>query len=164
MAPALAKLTSNSTHLESGTLTSEQVSWIGSINCVGALVGSLSFGYIITSLGCKRSILLTAIPSIVYWLLISYGNSYDSILTARFIGGWASGGMGSAIILYVSEIANDTYGNLVTKSVNKKCNYSILVVVEVDWRVFRTSSKILAYSLLICLEPLLITTVFHTFA
>lgn len=35
MAPALLKLTSESTPLLSDPLTNEQVSWIGSVNCIG---------------------------------------------------------------------------------------------------------------------------------
>ncbi|XP_055295134.1 facilitated trehalose transporter Tret1-like [Sitodiplosis mosellana] len=107
VSPAIPRLTSDHTPLSSGPLSNEQVSWIGSINCIGALIGALSFGYITNLMGSKRSILFLTLPSIVFWLLIEFGNTYYHILIARFVGGWAGGGMQTSLILYVSEIAND---------------------------------------------------------
>lgn len=107
-APALITLTSKeNTPLIDGALSNDQVSWIGSINCIGAIIGSLSFGYIVSLLGPKRSITLLMIPSLAFWLLIYFGNVYYHILLARFISGIAGGGMQTSLILYITEIAND---------------------------------------------------------
>lgn len=106
-APALPKLASDSTPLISGPMTNEEMSWVGSINCVGALVGSLSFGYVIALLGSKRALLLMAVPNFIFWLLIYFGNMYYHILIARFISGWTGGALQMTVILFVSEIAND---------------------------------------------------------
>ncbi|XP_037040406.1 facilitated trehalose transporter Tret1-2 homolog [Bradysia coprophila] len=108
VAPALPTLASQDTPLvESGPLSNEQLSWIGSINCIGSLVGSVAFGYVTASIGCKRATLLLAIPSIAFWLLIHFGINYYYILFANFCGGWVTGGSASTIVLYISEIAND---------------------------------------------------------
>lgn len=109
IAPALPKLASPGTPLQSGPLTNEQISWIGSINCVGSLIGSMIFGYIAAVMGCKRATLLLAIPSILFWLLIYFGSNFYYILFANFCGGWVTGGSSATIILYISEIANDKY-------------------------------------------------------
>lgn len=84
--PALQQLTSESTPLASGVpFTNAQVSWIGSINCVGGLIGSVSLGYFITLMGCKRAMLVLTFPVIIFWLLIYFGDSYLHIFAARFI-------------------------------------------------------------------------------
>lgn len=95
------------TPLASGPLSNEQVSWISSINCLGALCGSLLFGYLITLLGCKRALLFLSIPSITFWSLIYFGNSFYYILIGRLISGFAGGATQTATILFVTEIAND---------------------------------------------------------
>lgn len=108
-APALSILISENTPLITGPLTIEQMSWIGSFNAIGSLIGSLVFGYIISLIGCKQTTLSLAIPSITFWLLIYFGNTYYHILMARFCGGLIMGGAMSTIMLYTSEIANDKY-------------------------------------------------------
>lgn len=107
LSPAIPKLTSENTPLQSGPLTIGQISWIGSINCIGALCGSMCCSYFITVLGTKRATIFLAIPSVVFWMLISFGYLYYHILIARFICGVAGGTMQTIIVLYVSEIAND---------------------------------------------------------
>lgn len=82
------------------------------VNCwlctgIGALIGSLTFGYFYTSLGSKRALLFLTIPDILFWLLIYFGNSFYHILIAKFLGGWAATGAHGGAILFVSEIAND---------------------------------------------------------
>lgn len=73
------------------------------------MIGSLTFGYFITSLGSKRALLFLTIPDILFWLLIYFGNSFYHILIAKFLGGWAATGAHGGAILFVSEIANDEY-------------------------------------------------------
>lgn len=95
------------TPLLSGPLTNVEISWVGSVNCIGGLLGSLFFGYLTSLMGSKRVALLLALPIITFWLLIYYGNIYYHILIARFIAGFTGGGVQSTTILFVSEIAND---------------------------------------------------------
>lgn len=82
--PAIPKLESPNTPLVSGPLTNEQISWIGSITAIGAMCGSLTFGYISARLGVKRSIMFLALPSTVFWFLIYFGKTYHLILLARY--------------------------------------------------------------------------------
>lgn len=69
---------------------------------IGALIGSLTFGYFITSLGSKRALLFLTIPDILFWLLIYFGNSFYHILIAKFLGGWAATGAHGGAILFVT--------------------------------------------------------------
>lgn len=107
VSPALAILASDSTPLTSGPLTNEQVSWIGSINSFGAMFGALSFGLIVSLIGCKRALLLLSLPILIFWFFVYFGTTYIHIFFARLIGGLAAGGVQSTLVLYVSEIAND---------------------------------------------------------
>lgn len=106
IAPALGKLSSDQTPLDK-PLSSNEISWIGSINCLGGLCGSFSFGYFISVVGCKRAMLFLTIPCVVFWCLIYFGNVYYQILIARIFSGWAGGGIQTTFILYISEISND---------------------------------------------------------
>lgn len=65
MSPALLFLQSENSPLETGPLTTEEISWVGSILCMGAFAGSLTTGYIAGRLGCKRAIIFLAIPGVV---------------------------------------------------------------------------------------------------
>lgn len=109
VAPAAFRLCTSDTPLVTGPLTNEQLSWLGSINCVGALCGAFSYGYFTTVIGSKLVVLLSAIPIVSFWILIAFGDLYEYLLIARFIGGFAGGGIQVTIMLYVSEIANDEW-------------------------------------------------------
>lgn len=81
----LPSLASNDTPLLSGPITNDQLSWVGSINCIGALIGSFSVGYLTNLLGSKRTVHFLAVPYAISWLLIYFGNTYQHILLARFV-------------------------------------------------------------------------------
>lgn len=103
----MAILSSENTPLTSGPLTNEELSWIGSINCIGAMLGTVSLGYFISMMGSKRALLILTLPCVVFWMLIYFGTSYNHIFIARLFGGYAGGGIQTSLILFVSEIAND---------------------------------------------------------
>lgn len=86
--PALPKLLSTDTPLVTGPLNSQEVSWIGSITNLGAMCGTFTFGFFTAFLGCKRAMLFLALPSVVFWILIYFGDAYLDILLARFFTGW----------------------------------------------------------------------------
>lgn len=107
VAPALMLLTSDDTPLASGPLTLEELSWIGSMHCIGAIFGTFAFGSLTGFVGCKRAMGLLGIPAISYWVLIVFGNSVNWIIVARFVAGATGGGIFSITVLYIAEIADD---------------------------------------------------------
>lgn len=107
VSPALPILASENTPLVSGKLTNEEISYIGSVNCLGALFGCISFGFFISVFGCKKLLLFSTFPCIAFWFLIYFGNHYYYILLARFGGGFVGGGLQTIILLFIAEIAND---------------------------------------------------------
>lgn len=110
ISPAIAQLSSRDTPLVTGPLTyektyiaftddylatwlfkihvlffrSEQISWVAAITSLGAMCGSLTFGFMAACLGCKLAMIFLALPSSVFWILIYFGNAYYHILLARY--------------------------------------------------------------------------------
>lgn len=72
-------------------LTTEQGSWIGSVNCLGSFSCYIIYGYLISAVGSKRATLLLTIPSVLGWTLIYFGDNYYYLLLGRFFGGGVSG-------------------------------------------------------------------------
>lgn len=107
MSPALSILSSKDTPLESGPLTNEVMSWIGSVNTVGGVIGTISLGFLVSLMGSKRAILLLAIPEVLFWFLIFIGSHYYYIIIARILIGISGGGIITSLVLYIAEIAND---------------------------------------------------------
>lgn len=77
-----------------------------SVNYMGAMVGSLFFGFLTALIGSKRAALFLSLPTTVYWLMICFGDMHFH-LVARFLGGWIGGGVQSTVLLFIVEIAND---------------------------------------------------------
>lgn len=110
VSPAMPKLVSKENPpLASGPLTNEQISWVGSLNCIAAIIGAATFGYFTPLIGSKRSLIVLSCPLVAFWLLIYFGQTYYHVLIARFIGGWTASGVQGGTILFVSEISNDEY-------------------------------------------------------
>lgn len=105
--PALRILLSDSTPLKTGPMTNEELSWIGSVSCIGSICGALICGVLSALLGSKRAMAFLALPAITFWLLIHFGDTLYHIFIARFAAGLAGGGFQSILVLYVSEISND---------------------------------------------------------
>lgn len=106
VSPALPKLISENTPLTSGPLTNTQVSWVGSINAIGAMCGTTSSGFLIRFFGSKRTMLFLAMPSVLFWTLIYIGDSFTYVLIARFFVGYGGGGIQNTVIMYISDIAD----------------------------------------------------------
>lgn len=84
----LPKLESIDTPLASGPLSSGEISWVIGIGPIGSL------------LSCTILVL-------TFWLLIHFATDLYWILAARFISGCTSGTIYLALILFISEVAND---------------------------------------------------------
>jgi MFS family permease len=88
-------------------LSLDEASWVGSLYLVGGTVGSLFFGWLGGRLGEKKTIIASAVPQIVSWLLLEFGSSVSYLYWARFLVGFGGGGCFVLIPVYVAEIASD---------------------------------------------------------
>lgn len=62
---ALPLLQSDNSPLENGKLSISEVSWIGSIVSVGALIGNFFCGFIVTIIGARHTIFMIGFPQLV---------------------------------------------------------------------------------------------------
>lgn len=56
-------------------LTPQEATWVTSCQMLGALLGSLLCSYVVNIIGRKWTVLLTAAPGIVAWLMIAFASS-----------------------------------------------------------------------------------------
>lgn len=88
-----------------GIMSSDQISLIASILCIGGVVGTIIFGFIVDVFGRKFVMICIAIPQILANILLIIGNHYYYIYCARFMFGLAAGGVYIMVPIFVSEIA-----------------------------------------------------------
>lgn len=59
------ELQSKDSPLETGPMSSSDVGWVGSIICVGGVLGTIFYSWFADSYGRKKCMLLVALPSLV---------------------------------------------------------------------------------------------------
>lgn len=106
---ALPLLLSEETPLVTGPLSNQQLSWVASMSSFSAIIGTFIYGTLSATIGCKRTMAFMAFPTIIFWTLIYFGNSFSHVLCARFAAGLTGGGFQTGVALYISEISNDEY-------------------------------------------------------
>uniref|UniRef100_A0A1B6E2N3 Major facilitator superfamily (MFS) profile domain-containing protein n=1 Tax=Clastoptera arizonana TaxID=38151 RepID=A0A1B6E2N3_9HEMI len=98
--PALASMAKPNSTLHA---TDEQASWIGSLMPLSALIGGMAGGPLIESIGRRTTILSTAVPFILSFLLISFAINIPMIMAGRCIAGFCVGIGSLALPVYLGE-------------------------------------------------------------
>ncbi|XP_069691022.1 facilitated trehalose transporter Tret1-2 homolog [Periplaneta americana] len=91
-----------------GALSDDQESWIGSLPFLAALLSSPFFSYVNQNMGRKTAGYISAVPNIIGWLLVIFGNSATLLSIGRFIMGLGLSGMNIFITLYIGEVSEDS--------------------------------------------------------
>ncbi|XP_069691024.1 facilitated trehalose transporter Tret1-like [Periplaneta americana] len=91
-----------------GALSNDQESWIGSLPYLGALLSTPLFSYINQHMGRKTAGYMSAVPNVIGWLLVIFGNSATLLCIGRFIMGLGLSGMNIFITLYIGEVSEDS--------------------------------------------------------
>lgn len=73
--PSLPKLMEDNDAKHSIHLTTDEASWVASINTIGSIAGAIIYGFIVNLIGRKNTMLFTAVPSIISWLMIAFATS-----------------------------------------------------------------------------------------
>lgn len=100
-------LKSEDTHLISGPLSSEDISWIGSLLSVGGLIGAIFFGSIAHKIGKKNTMFLLVIPHLFFWGLVYFATHAYHLYIARTLAGITGGGTLRTISLYITEMSEN---------------------------------------------------------
>lgn len=111
--------------------TKSDISWIGSINAVGGVIGTLFWGRVSDKLGRKKTGYLIAIPFIISWTIMLCARNIYWMIVARIVIGIGCSGTIINIPMYVSEIAEDkirgTLASYVMLFVNAGILFSYIV-------------------------------------
>jgi SP family facilitated glucose transporter-like MFS transporter 8 len=86
-------------------LSSEETSWIGSLTPAGSVIGPILVGLLADRIGRKWTLLLTACPALISWIMIIFADTVVTIYVARFILGISVGMIYAVSPMYVGEIS-----------------------------------------------------------
>ncbi|XP_073989536.1 facilitated trehalose transporter Tret1-like isoform X2 [Rhodnius prolixus] len=94
-------------------ITEQQTSWIASLMPLSALLGGIIGGALVETLGRKKTILLTAIPFGISFILIAFASNVSMIMAGRSLAGFCVGIASLALPVYLGEaIQPDVRGTL----------------------------------------------------
>lgn len=105
--PNVPLLLSDESPLTTGPVSLSESSWISSLFCLGGAFGSVTFGWLLDTIGRKWAITAIGVPEAISWALIAFVPNVSSLLVARFLIGLSGGAMLVGVPVFVSEIAND---------------------------------------------------------
>ncbi|XP_053692017.1 facilitated trehalose transporter Tret1-like [Sabethes cyaneus] len=146
VSPFLPLLQSDESPLDTGPVTVDQGSWIGSILCLGSLAGAIVYGYLTEKIGVKKCILFTAIPNMTFWTMVYFANSVHQLYVARFLAGMAGGGIIVTFPLYIADISDSKIRGALGSLLAVSGNSGILLMYIVgDILSYRTVPVVMAF-------------------
>ncbi|XP_019550523.3 facilitated trehalose transporter Tret1-like [Aedes albopictus] len=149
--PALPKLLAADSPIP---ITADEGSWIVAFQPVGAIFGPIFSSVAMDRIGRKWTLLSTAIPVLIGWILTGMGNSVGYLYVARFLFGFSYGAAYPVVPIYLGEMASDAvrgaYGTMITLMAKKAIlvMYTIgpyLEFRELAW-VSMTSAAVFVFS------------------
>ncbi|XP_017020083.1 facilitated trehalose transporter Tret1-2 homolog [Drosophila kikkawai] len=99
--PALVSMTNPK--ITDFTVTTQDASWVGGIMPLAGLAGGIVGGPLIMYLGRRNTILATALPFIIGWLLVATAVNIIMVLVGRFLAGFCVGILSLAFPVYLGE-------------------------------------------------------------
>ncbi|XP_076178551.1 trehalose transporter 1 isoform X2 [Ptiloglossa arizonensis] len=134
--PGLVSMRDNAT--ASFEVTKEIGMWIGSIMPLSALFGGIAGGPCIEYLGRRNTILATAVPFIVAWVLIALATNVAMVLVGRALCGFCVGIASLSLPVYLGETiqaeVRGTLGLLPTAFGNTGILVCFVAGMYLNWR------------------------------
>lgn len=96
------------------TISKVQSSWVASMSSIGTPIGCVLTGYMMDSLGRKKSLIITEIPALIGWILISFATNVEMLYIGRFLVGLGSGMVGAPARVYTSEVTQPHLRGMLT--------------------------------------------------
>uniref|UniRef100_A0A182MN01 Major facilitator superfamily (MFS) profile domain-containing protein n=1 Tax=Anopheles culicifacies TaxID=139723 RepID=A0A182MN01_9DIPT len=152
-------MSTEQTLLESGPVTVEQGSWIGSILCLGALFGAFLYGYLVEKIGIKRTLQALVIPHTAFWIITYVATSVHQLYLARFLAGLTGGGIIVVFPLFIADISDKKIRGILGSFISLTGNGGILLMYIIgDLLSYHTVALTmlvlpLVFSVLMCFIP-----------
>lgn len=125
--PYIPLLMSEDTPLKSGPMSEDQVSWIAAFSNVGGILSIIFSGWMLNTLGRKRTLIVTAIPFAIGWTFVLFASTYSLLSIGRVLCGLSGSAVFMAVPVFVSEIADDKHRGLFGSIFSLSCNFGIFI-------------------------------------
>lgn len=158
LSPSVLVLQSEETHLTSGPISMEELSWIGALLSLGGIAGNFFFSVVAGRYGRKFALIVLALPNLTFWTLLMFSKVVAHLYLARFFAGITGGGLFVVLPVFVAEIADPAVrGKLnglmsLIVSVGVLCGYVLVEVLPVNYIAYVMSGVPIIY--LVCLSVL----------
>ncbi|XP_057320505.1 facilitated trehalose transporter Tret1-like isoform X2 [Microplitis mediator] len=130
-----------------------QESWIASMSSIGTPIGCLLSGYLMDQLGRKRSLIITEIPALLGWLLITFASNIEMIYAGRFFTGLGSGMVGAPARVYTSEVTQPHLRGMLTALSSVGVSTGVMLEYAMggvtSWKICAAISSLIPASALI---------------
>ena len=97
------------------------------MSSIGTPIGCLASGYMMDTLGRKRSLIITEVPALLGWLLISFASDVRMIYAGRFFVGLGSGMVGAPARVYTSEVSQPHLRGMLTALASVGVSTGVLI-------------------------------------
>lgn len=125
----VANFRSNSTVL-SHPMTTLEISLVGSVVNIGALVATPFCTYFLNKLGRKYTCMLFGVPYAMSWAILSVSNYVPFVIVALALSGIGAAGVPASTI-YISEISDDSIRGILTS--NAISGYFLGLFLSYSW-------------------------------
>ncbi|GJQ86904.1 hypothetical protein Trydic_g11776 [Trypoxylus dichotomus] len=104
--PMLPKLQSTSDNPLDHPLMEDEISWVASLLSLGAIVGPYAAGYLADTIGRKKTLIISAVPTIASFFILAFAKNLYLYYVARFVLGLTSIGTPLTIVpMFIGEFA-----------------------------------------------------------
>lgn len=150
--PALVSMNATDSTLR---VTLQEASWIGSLMPLAALIGGMAGGPLIETIGRRATILATAVPFILSFLLIAFAVNVPMVLAGRSISGFCVGIASLALPVYLGETiqpeVRGTLGLVPTTFGNFGILLSFVAGTFLDWSMMALFGACIPVPFLVCM-------------
>lgn len=113
----------------------ENTSWFAGIVSIGAGIGALVAGPVLTILGPKMSVVVSNFPYLICWIMVIFGGNVSTIVAGRFFGGLSIGFSSGAVPVYCIEISTPDIRGTLGAAFQLFCNVGVLLAALIGYGV-----------------------------
>lgn len=134
-------------------------SFSASLSSASTPIGCILSGILMDRIGRKKTLLITEVPSILGWLLISTASNVEMIYCGRLLVGFGSGMVGAPARVYTSEVTQPHLRGMLAALASVSISFGVLFQYTIGsyatWQILSALSAVVPILalLLMCLMP-----------